>query len=133
MKVEVEQRIALVTLVLVLLSEPDDLLQDLDVEALTLGLGKNILLLVIYRFELLVDMLDTLDERAKPIARNPIWSTHGLLLSARKHLGEKSRRGSPPNRGFIENRTRHAAWPGSDARYVGLRNGSPPGGRSYRK
>jgi hypothetical protein len=50
------------------------------------------------------------------IARNPIWSTHGLLLSARKHLGEKSRRGSPPKRGFIENRTRHAAWPGGDAR-----------------
>jgi hypothetical protein len=42
-KVEVEQRIALVALILVLLPEPDDLLQDLDVEALALGLGKDAL------------------------------------------------------------------------------------------
>jgi hypothetical protein len=64
-KVEVEQRIALVTLVLVLLPEPDYLLQDLDVESLALGLGKDVLLLVVHRLEVLVDTLDALDERAR--------------------------------------------------------------------
>ena len=39
------------------------------------------------------------------IARNPIWSTHGLLLSASKHLSEKSRPGLPPKRGSFGNRT----------------------------
>src|ERR1019366_6234215 len=101
-KVEVEQRIARVTLVLVLLPEPDDLLQDLDVEALALGLGKNVLLLVVHRFEVLVDTLDALDERAKPIARHPIWSTHALLLSASKHLSEKSRPRLPLNEALLE-------------------------------
>src|SRR5664279_5924512 len=121
MKVEVEQRIALVTLVLVLLPEPDDLLQDLDVEALALGLGKDVLLLVVHCLEALVDILDALNERAKPIARNPIWSTHGLLLSASKHLSEKSRPRLPLKRGSFGNRTLYAARPGGDARQVGLR------------
>jgi hypothetical protein len=47
--------------------------------------------LVVHRLEVLIDTLDALDERAKPIARNPIWSTHGLLLLASKRPSEKSR------------------------------------------
>ena len=45
-KVEAEQAVALVTLLLVLLPEPDDLLQDLHVEAVTLGLGVDVLLIL---------------------------------------------------------------------------------------
>src|SRR5664279_2718936 len=88
MKVEVEQRIALVTLVLVLLPEPNYLLQDLDVEALALGLRKDVLFLVVHRLETLVDTLDALNERAKPIARNPsgplmVYSCRPANISAR--------------------------------------------------
>ena len=46
--------------------------------------------------------LDALDERAKPITRHPIWSTHALLLSASKHLSKKSRPRLPLNEALLE-------------------------------
>src|ERR1700753_3681640 len=45
--VEVEQAFALVALFLVLLAQFDDLLEDLDVEPLALGLRENFLLLLV--------------------------------------------------------------------------------------
>ena len=100
MKVEVEQRIALVTLALVLLSEPDDFLQDLDVEALTLGLGKNILLLVIDRFELLVDMLDALDEERN---RSPATPSGPLMVYSCRSANTSARN---PSRACLRNEAR---------------------------
>jgi hypothetical protein len=101
-KVNVKQSLAFVTFVLILLPEPDYLLQDLYVEAIAFCLGKNVLFLVIHHPEIFIDPLDALYERAKPITGNPIWSTHGLLLSASQHLGEESRPGLPPNGALFE-------------------------------
>ena len=69
--VDVEQRLVLVALVPVLLPELDDLLEDLDVEALALGLGEHFLLALIQLDDLPFQLLDALHEGAHPIARHP--------------------------------------------------------------
>ena len=68
-------------LVLVLLSELDDLLEDLHVEALSLGLGEDFLLGLVQLLDLVLDLLDALHERADPIAWNSNDVTHGFSFA----------------------------------------------------
>src|SRR6266404_6081713 len=68
--VEVEQAFALVALVLVLLTQLDDLLKDLHIKSFALGLRKHFLLLLVQLSQFAVDVLDPLDERTNPAAGN---------------------------------------------------------------
>src|SRR3954447_5305985 len=68
--VEIEQALALVTLVLVLLTQLDDLLEDLYIEPFALGLREHFLLLLAQLGQLAVDVLDPLDERTDLAAGN---------------------------------------------------------------
>src|SRR5215203_873491 len=68
--VEIEQAFALVTLVLILLAQLDDLPQDLYIEPFALGLRKHFLLLLVQFSQFAVDVLDPLDERTNPAAGN---------------------------------------------------------------
>src|SRR4051812_26089870 len=79
--VDVEQGLVLVTLVLILLAQLDDLLEDLHVEALTLGLGEDFLLGLVQVLDLVLDLLNALHERADPIARNSNDVTHGFSFA----------------------------------------------------
>ena len=67
--VEIEQAFALVALVLVLLPQLDDLLEDLHIEALALGLRKDFLLLLVQLLQFGVEILDPLDERTDSCRR----------------------------------------------------------------
>src|SRR5438132_7504 len=64
-KIGLEQRLLLVTLLLVLLAQPNDLAQDLHVEAVALGFGIDVLLVLVERLDLLLDPLDALDNRSQ--------------------------------------------------------------------
>src|SRR6266852_1255119 len=77
--VDVQERFLLVALLLVQLAHPDDLAQNLDVEAVPLGLEVDLLLAFVELLDLLVDVLDTLDDRSQLVARNVSRSAHGLL------------------------------------------------------
>src|ERR1700737_356988 len=68
--VEIEQAFALVALFLVLLPQLDDLLEDLHVEPLALGLRKDLLLLLAQFMHFGVQILDPLNERTNPPAGN---------------------------------------------------------------
>jgi hypothetical protein len=75
----VEQRLLLISLLLVLLSDPDDLAQDLDIKALALRLGIDVLLIFGESLDLLVHLLDALDKSTELIARYATWSAHTFL------------------------------------------------------
>src|SRR5919205_1261551 len=70
----------LVALLLVLLPEPDHLFEDLHVEALALGLGEHVLLVLVQPFDVLLDALDPLDKGTEPIPCDPTRSAHAYLL-----------------------------------------------------
>src|SRR5690349_14886323 len=59
--VEIEQALALVALVLVLLAQLDDLLEDLHIEPFALGLREHFLLLLVQLGQFAIDVLDPLD------------------------------------------------------------------------
>ena len=69
--IDVKERVVFVALLLVLLSQPDHFAQDLDIEALTLGLGVDVFLVIRQCFDLLLEPLDAFDERSQPIACSP--------------------------------------------------------------
>ncbi len=64
---------------MVLLTHADHFAQDLDVEAVALRLGVDLLLALGQLFDLLVDVLDALHDRSKLIACKVTRSAHGLL------------------------------------------------------
>src|SRR4051812_38465084 len=68
--VEIEQAFAFVALVLVLLPQLDDLLQDLYIKPLALGLREHFLLLLVQLGQFAVNVLDPLDERTDLAAGN---------------------------------------------------------------
>jgi hypothetical protein len=74
----------LVALVLVLLAQLDDLLEDLHIEALALGLGEDFLLSLIQLLDFVLDLLDALHERADSIARDSNDVTHGFSFAIRR-------------------------------------------------
>src|SRR3954453_3703681 len=68
--IHVEQGVALIALVLVLLPQLDDLLEDLNVETLALGLRKDLLLRLVQLLQFAVQMLDPLNEGTDSSAGN---------------------------------------------------------------
>src|SRR3954470_6297854 len=68
--VHIEQGVALIAFVLVLLSQLDDLLEDFHIETLALGLCKNFLLRLVQLLQFAVQMLDPLNERTDSSAGN---------------------------------------------------------------
>jgi hypothetical protein len=68
---QVEQRLLFVALVLVLLAQAQDFLEDFHIEALSLGLCEDFLLVLIQRLDLFVDAFNPLDEGTNAIA----WDT----------------------------------------------------------
>src|ERR1700748_268414 len=68
--VEIEQTLALIALFLVLLSEFDDLFEDLHVKPFAFGLRKHFLLLLVQLLKFCVDIFDAFDERANCAAGN---------------------------------------------------------------
>src|SRR5215207_9998614 len=81
MHVDVEQRVALIALLLILPSQPDNLPQDLHVEAFPLRFGIYVFLVVRQRLDLLLEVLDAFNEGTKPITCDAVWSTHRSLLT----------------------------------------------------
>ena len=62
--VEIKQTLALIALFLVLLSQFDDLFEDLHVKPFAFGLRKHFLLLFVQLLQLNVNIFDPFDERA---------------------------------------------------------------------
>jgi hypothetical protein len=79
-QVGVQKRVLLVTLLLVLLAQPDHFSKDLHVEAVTLGFQVNFLFGLGKFLDLVFDMLNPFDDSSQLIARNPHRLAHGLLL-----------------------------------------------------
>ena len=65
---------------LILFSDPDDLLQDLHVEALSLGPCEYLFRVFGKRSHLFFYVLYALNEGAQLITRYPTWSAHGFPL-----------------------------------------------------
>lgn len=78
LQIDLQERLQLVALLLVLLAHPDHLAKNLDVEAVPLGLEIDFLLGFGELLDLLVDVLDPLDNGAQLVARNIAWSAHWL-------------------------------------------------------
>jgi hypothetical protein len=76
--VDVEQAVVLVALVLVLLSQLDDLLQDLHVEALALGLSEDLFLLLVDLLKLGLKVLNALNNERM---RSPAIPTLSDMVS----------------------------------------------------
>src|SRR6201987_6543375 len=68
--VEIEKALALIALFLVLLSQFDDLFEDLHVKPFALGLRKHFLLLFVQLLQFGVQIFDPFDERANLAAGN---------------------------------------------------------------
>ena len=68
--VEIEQTLALIALFLVLLSQFDDLFEDLHVKPFAFGLRKHFLLLFVQLLQFNVKIFDPFDERANLAAGN---------------------------------------------------------------
>ena len=66
-----------VALVLVLLAQAQNLPEDFHIETLSLGLCEDLLLALVQRLDLVVDVLNSLDERANAIARDSCRFRHG--------------------------------------------------------
>ena len=64
----------LVPLLLILLSQADNLLEDLDVIAFVPRLVEDLLLVLVERLDLLLDALDSLDEGPQLVAGDPTRS-----------------------------------------------------------
>src|SRR5208337_2326838 len=61
---------------LVLLAQAQDLPEDFHIETLSLGLCEDPLLALVQRLDLVVDVLNSLDERANAIARDSCCVRH---------------------------------------------------------
>jgi hypothetical protein len=80
-EIGVEQGAPFVSILGVFSPEPDHLAYDLYIEACTLGLGVNVLLIVVERPDFFLKVLNPLDNRAKLTTFNSgTSSTHGFLL-----------------------------------------------------
>jgi hypothetical protein len=79
-QVNLKQGLVFFALLLILLSQPDDLSKDLNVEAIALGFLKNLPLAFVQLFDFFFDVLDAFDDGAQLIARNLNRSTHDGLL-----------------------------------------------------
>jgi hypothetical protein len=84
-QINVEQRLVLLALLLVLLTQPDDFSKHLHVEAVALGFQENLLLGFVEFSDLRLDVLDAFDDGSQLITRNLDRPTHGLLLLKRTH------------------------------------------------
>src|ERR1700692_3995400 len=81
LQVEVQERLLLVALFLILLAHPDHLPQYFDVEAVALGFEIDFLFAFGGLPDLLLDALDALHDGPQLITRNTLTrSAHGLLL-----------------------------------------------------
>jgi hypothetical protein len=79
-QVNLKQGLVFFALLLILLSQPDDLSKDLNVEAIALGFLKNLPLAFVQLFDFFFDVLDAFDDGAQLITRNLNRSTHDGLL-----------------------------------------------------
>ena len=79
-EIDFEQRLVLVALVCILLAQPDDLTQDLDVKAVALCFGVNFLFVVVQSLDVFLNPLDTLNKSPQLIAGDSTWSAHGTPL-----------------------------------------------------
>jgi hypothetical protein len=70
-KIQVQQGVLFVALVLVLLAQPQDFPVDFNIEAFSLGLCEDFLLALIQRLDLFVDAFNSLDKRAVFVMRAP--------------------------------------------------------------
>jgi hypothetical protein len=73
-KVHIQQRRVLLEFLLILFPDPDHLAEDLHVEALSLCLGEDVLLVLGECLDLLLDLLNALYESSELITCNAIWS-----------------------------------------------------------
>src|SRR5215203_6114975 len=77
-KVDLEQRLVLLALLLILLSYADHLF--FTSKPSPLGLCKDLFLVFGQAFDVLFNVLDALDEGAQSITGHPSWSAHAYLL-----------------------------------------------------
>jgi hypothetical protein len=95
MEVHIQQRRMFLKLLLILFPDPDHLAEDLHVEALTLRLGVDVLLIIGEPFDFLLDPLDALDKGAQLITGNSTWGTHDLLRMAAMADSRSGYQGEP--------------------------------------
>src|SRR5208337_5621153 len=91
LEIQVEQGLLFVAFVLVLLAQAQDFPEHFYVEALSLGLCEDFLLLLIQRPDLFVDAFDALDERANAIAWDSCCVSHARSPSSRARTGMQRR------------------------------------------
>src|SRR6201997_2477509 len=87
--VKIEQTLALIALFLVLLSQFDDLFEDLHVKPFAFGLRKHFLLLFVQLLQLNVNIFDPFDERANLAAGNGDVSHGASLISGSAKMTAK--------------------------------------------
>jgi hypothetical protein len=90
-EIQVQKGLLFVALVLVLLAQTKNLLEDFDVEALSLGFREDFLLPFIQRLDLFVDALNALDEGPNALAGDklPYLSCVSFLFRREKRYGAK--------------------------------------------
>ena len=94
LEIRSEQRFLFIALVLILLSNPDHLPQNLYIKAVALGLLIDFLFRLGQFLELFLDLLDAFNNRAQLITCNLNRSAHGL-----PHVDETAQIHSSPSRG----------------------------------
>src|SRR6476660_3472682 len=87
--VEIEQTLALIALFLVLLSQFNDLFEDLHVKPFAFGRRKHFLLLFVQLLQFNVKIFDPFDERANLAAGNSDVSHGASLISGSAKMTEK--------------------------------------------